>query len=236
MDSVNNALSPLEGIKSTDIDLAAQSVVVETTLPLLNILHTLEGTGLTTVVRGMGGVGGNSGAAVAILKSDDPNINGVVRFVQLGEDSCLIDATVHGISPGLHGFHIHEYGDWSNGCLNAGGHYNPHNVDHGGPDDEVSHVGDLGNLEANAEGKANYRAVITNLNVWDIIGRGIVVHADEDDLGKGGDEGSRTTGNAGGRLACGTIARSPGVFENSKRICLCNGTTIWEEDNDAQYA
>lgn len=79
---------------------------------------------------------------------------------------------------------------------------------HGGPDSEIRHVGDLGNIECTADGKAV-------LNVEDhlcalygpnsIVGRSVVVHAGTDDLGMGGDDESKKTGNAGPRLACGVI-------------------------------
>ncbi|KNC47867.1 uncharacterized protein AMSG_04097 [Thecamonas trahens ATCC 50062] len=233
--AVTKALEKVDGIQESEIDLEGQGVTVVATARLLDLLAALESTGMKTVVLGMGGTKGNLGAAVAILKSDDPNVHGVVRFIQLAEKACLIDATVAGLTPGKHGFHIHEFGDWSNGCINTGGHYNPGGNDHGGPDDDNRHAGDLGNIEAGADGVAVFRTVDRVLNVWDIIGRGIVVHAGEDDLGRGGVPESKTTGNAGGRVACGTIARSAGVFENTKRICKCNGTTIWEED-DLRFA
>lgn len=113
-----------------------------------------------------------------------------------------------GLKQGLHGFHIHEFGDNTNGCISAGPHFNPDKKEHGGPTDAERHVGDLGNVEANAEG-------IAKINIHDkqisltgpnsILGRTVVVHADPDDLGKGGHELSKTTGNAGGRLACAVI-------------------------------
>jgi len=69
-------------------------------------------------------------------------------------------------------------------------------------------VGDLGNIEADENGKADFSIKANRVDLIgdrSVVGRGIVVHADEDDLGKGGDEESLKTGNAGDRLACGVI-------------------------------
>ena len=86
---------------------------------------------------------------------------GVVKFEQTNPFSrTKISATFTGLTPGnKHGFHIHQYGDLSNGCLTAGPHYNPHNMTHGGPDDEVRHVGDLGNVQADSDGNGQYERV-----------------------------------------------------------------------------
>ena len=48
-------------------------------------------------------------------------------------------------------------------------------------------------------------SLVSLIGVNSVIGRAFVVHADEDDLGKGGHSDSLTTGHAGGRLACGVI-------------------------------
>ena len=85
---------------------------------------------------------------------------------------------------------------------------------HGGPDTEVRHVGDLGNVEANADGVANldYEDRLVSLHgVESVIGRSCVCHGKTDDLGQGGDEESTKTGNAGARVACGVIGLS-GAF------------------------
>lgn len=59
-----------------------------------------------------------------------------------------LNGSVSGLPAGKHGFHIHEKGDTGNGCLSAGGHYNPHKLSHGAPDDSNRHIGDLGNIES----------------------------------------------------------------------------------------
>ena len=84
-------------------------------------------------------------------------VSGVVRFDQPHFYSkCKISAEFKNLTPGLHGFHIHQYGDLTNGCTSAGPHYNPFNKEHGGPDMEIRHVGDLGNVEAKEDGNATY--------------------------------------------------------------------------------
>jgi Cu-Zn family superoxide dismutase len=119
-----------------------------------------------------------------------------------------ITGTVTGLRPGKHGFHIHQFGDLSNGCTSAGAHFNPFGKVHGAPGDETRHVGDLGNVDANADGKAEVNItdhLVSLIGPTSVIGRALVVHADVDDLGKGGHELSLTTGNAGGRVGCGVI-------------------------------
>ncbi|VDM71166.1 unnamed protein product [Strongylus vulgaris] len=70
---------------------------------------------------------------------------GVVDLTQIG---CTLAGTIYGLTPGLHGFHVHEIGNLGNGCLAAGSHFNPANMTHGAPSDSIRHVGDLGNVKA----------------------------------------------------------------------------------------
>ncbi|XP_076644396.1 superoxide dismutase [Cu-Zn]-like [Halictus rubicundus] len=144
--------------------------------------------------------------AVCVLQGD---AKGTLFFEQ-ADNSCAVKVTgsVSGLQKGLHGFHIHEFGDNTNGCTSAGPHFNPLGKEHGGPQADVRHVGDLGNVEAGADGVANVNItdkLIQLKGEYSIIGRTLVVHADPDDLGKGGHELSKTTGNAGARLACGVV-------------------------------
>ena len=133
-------------------------------------------------------------------------VKGSILLMQAPGTPTLIKGTITGLKPGAHGFHIHEFGDMSDGCKSMGGHYNPDNVNHG--DLMEGHVGDLGNIEADESGKADFSIQANRVDLIgdrSVVGRGIVVHADADDLGKGGDEESLKTGNAGDRLACGVI-------------------------------
>mgnify|MGYP000933053082 FL=1 len=150
--------------------------------------------------------------AISILYPDGGSgVTGVVSFSQDTPTSKTnIIAHVRGLKPNsLHGFHIHEYGDLTEGCKSAGPHFNPHGKEHGGPLDKERHVGDLGNLKTDDKGVA-YAAMTDELislfGENSVIGRSVVVHADQDDLGRGNYPDSKTTGHSGARIACGVIA------------------------------
>jgi Cu-Zn family superoxide dismutase len=164
-----------------------------------------------------------------VLEHSD-RVQGTVLFKQEPDSPTLIVGRITGLRPGLHGFHVHEFGDLSRGCESAGQHYNPDEVDHG--DIDSGHVGDLGNIIADAEGIAEFSIVAERVDLMgdrSVVGRAIVVHENQDDLGQGGDAESLKTGNAGDRLACGVITlkqtvteaarvpRKPGQPANSKK-------------------
>ncbi len=145
--------------------------------------------------------------AVAELKpTEGSSVTGTVTFEEAADGAVHITGNVSGLTPGKHGFHIHEMGDCSapDGS-SAGGHFNPDGTDHGGPDSATHHVGDLGNLEANDQGAAEYHATYNFLTLKDgphsVIGKAVIVHSGEDDLV------SQPTGGAGSRLACGVIEK-----------------------------
>jgi len=142
---------------------------------------------------------------------------GEITLTQVG-DECRISYVIRGLSQGLHGFHIHEKADFSNGCISAGPHYNPFGKTHGSHKDEERHVGDLGNIKPNKDGVARGTIVDKLIKLdgeHNVIGRSFMVHADPDDLGKGDNSEtgpppvngkcSKATGNAGARIACGEI-------------------------------
>jgi len=152
--------------------------------------------------------------AVVILNVGNTK-SGVTGTIELSQDSdtapVRITGIVNNLTPsGNHGFHVHESGDirGDNPCGSTGGHFNPHGKTHGAPTDSERHVGDLGNIVADASGTTaiditDDKVSLTGPN--SIVGRAFVVHEKTDDEGKGGDEGSLKTGNAGGRIACGLI-------------------------------
>ena len=142
--------------------------------------------------------------AIAIIEN-----HGCVTFKKV-RNGTEIRVLVYGFKPGKHGFHIHEKGSIEKGCDSLCAHYNPFGAKHGGRGDDKAnrHVGDLGNIVVNKKGECNTKFVDNLVQLdgeYSVIGRSIIIHEDEDDLGKGGDEESLKTGNAGKRIACARI-------------------------------
>ncbi len=149
--------------------------------------------------------------AVCVLKGDSPS-TGTVYFEQENENAPIkITVDLQNVTPGEHGFHIHEFGDNTNGCMSSGAHFNPHGKVHGAPNAITRHAGDLGNITAKADGTCKTvisDTLVTLFGPYSVIGRTVVLHADKDDLGLTLHELSKTTGNAGARIACGVIGIS----------------------------
>lgn len=147
----------------------------------------------------------------AIAVFDTKKIRGTVVFTEdLENQTVIIDIDLVGLKKNAkHGFHVHEYGDMSDHCESMCSHFNPFGKSHGGPDSKERHVGDLGNVVSNDYGVAKYRFTDSLIKLRgtksNIIGRGLIIHADEDDLGLGKHEDSLTTGHAGKRIACAVI-------------------------------
>jgi len=142
--------------------------------------------------------------AVAMVRpASGSQVRGEAKFTQVGS-RVRVTAELTGLSPGAHGFHIHEKGDCSAADgMSTGGHFNPQNKKHGAPDTPDRHAGDLGNLTADQSGKATLTMMVDGISVGKgmdgVIGRGLIVHANADDLK------TDPTGNAGGRYGCGVI-------------------------------
>jgi Cu-Zn family superoxide dismutase len=147
--------------------------------------------------------------ATATLESrSDSKVTGKATFNEKN-GRVLMKVVVEGLTPGKHAIHLHENGDCSApDATSAGGHWNPTSELHGQWAHGSFHHGDIGNLVANAQGKAEIhfatdKWTIGDGTATDVVGHSIIVHAKEDDFT------TQPTGNAGGRLACGVIAKNP---------------------------
>ena len=152
--------------------------------------------------------------AIAVFQG---KVKGTATFTEDAEKGVRIDVNISGLKRShKHGFHVHKYGDMTDGCESMCSHFNPHNKNHGCPGKKDRHVGDLGNLITNENGVAKYtfydNVIKLRGSVANIIGRGLIIHADTDDYGEGGHETSLTTGNSGKRIACAVI----GYANNTK--------------------
>lgn len=162
-------------------------------------LSLLLGIGFATSVA----FAGDTTKAIAVLHpTSGSNVAGKVTFTAAG-DQVKIVADITGLTPGKHGFHIHEFGDCSDPKgASAGGHFNPTNHQHGAPDATDRHAGDLGNVEADTSGKAHLELTDKSMKLTGseaIVGHAVIVHEKGDDLK------TQPTGDAGGRVACGVI-------------------------------
>jgi Cu-Zn family superoxide dismutase len=153
-----------------------------------------------------------AGGAMAMARLEPTRGNstaGMAMFHQQGEQ-VMLHVRVEGLKPGAeHGFHVHEKGDCSSGDgLSTGGHFNPLGKPHGAHESAERHAGDLPSLKADAAGRVDARLRLSGVAIGsgptDIVGRGLIVHAQPDDYK------TQPTGNAGARIACGVIVRQGG--------------------------
>ncbi|VDI51962.1 copper chaperone for superoxide dismutase [Mytilus galloprovincialis] len=188
----------------------------------------------------------NLGTAVALMDTGlDSKVKGVVRFVQVDDSTCVVDGTLDGLLPGKYGVYLHEFGDISAGCNSCGDILGK---------SLNKPVGEIGEITSTA-GRAEFRVTNNNFKVWDIIGRSCVLHdqaqltdnrhsqQSEQTIGKNRQKDlckvwdiigrscvlhdqAQSTDN---RLLCGIVARSAGLFQNTKRICACDGVPVWDE-------
>ena len=142
-------------------------------------------------------------AVAHLIVNSENNLKGVIEFTEINGGVTVV-TKVDGLTPGAHGFHIHEVGDCSKADFtSAGGHFNPSKKSHGAHHADPSHAGDLGNLVADKSMKAyttfQTHGVTLGEGENSIIGKAIIIHKDTDDFK------TQPTGNAGGRVACGVI-------------------------------
>lgn len=146
------------------------------------------------------------GASAELAPTQGNQARGTVTF-EPGDEGLRITAHLEGLQPGVHGFHLHENGDCSApDASSAGEHWNPTQQPHGSPQAAQRHLGDLGNVTADADGNAHLSTVVSGLGLeaeHSVMGRAVVVHARPDDFV------TQPSGNAGARVACGVV--KPGL-------------------------
>ena len=146
-----------------------------------------------------------AGNEVAVATFNDSKVKGAVLFLQVGK-SIQVEALCWEMPAGYHGFHIHEFGNLLEGCASLGAHWNPTGHNHGGPQSSERHMGDFGNIQKNRLMRYTIRsATIYGKGKYSLIGRSVVIHEDEDDLGQGDKPDSKTTGGSGARIGCAII-------------------------------
>lgn len=147
----------------------------------------------------------HTAASAVVYPTQDSKVSGIVEFKQ-EKSGVRVTAKITGLTPGLHGFHVHEFGSCnSHDGMCTGGHFNPTNAPHGAPTDHNVHVGDFGNITADSNGNGYYNELNHHIKLsgpHSIIGRSVIIHADPDDLT------TQPTGNSGKRLGCGVIGIS----------------------------
>lgn len=144
---------------------------------------------------------------ICVMQCGKGHRHGVIFLYQ--HDSYVeLDAYIEDVSPGYHGFHVHNSGNVTCGADSLCDHYNPKGKTHGGLDEKESHAGDLGNLYANDERIINARIYCNKFTLSEVFGRSLILHQDEDDLGRGAFEDSLITGHSGKRILWGIIGRN----------------------------
>lgn len=143
-------------------------------------------------------------STAVLAATSGSSVSGSLKFRESKDRVVHISGTVEGLTPGKHGFHIHVNGNCdSPDGMSAGGHYAPAGGRHGAPGSKDRHLGDLGNIEAGADGRAAVDVTAHGISIAlmgaaSVDGRSIVIHAREDDF-------SDPAGNSGARVACGVI-------------------------------
>lgn len=149
-----------------------------------------------------------AGQAVVTLKSaGDMKVSGDLTLTA-ETGGVHVSGSISGLTRGTqHGFHIHESGDCSAADFkSAGGHFNPSNKEHGNPNSDIHHAGDMMNLTVNDSGIATLDVTVPGVTLGDggsddVMNRAIVIHSGPDDYT------SQPAGDSGSRIACGVIAK-----------------------------
>ncbi|CAH8436358.1 unnamed protein product [Dicrocoelium dendriticum] len=208
IDSLKSFLNGLPEISSFDINLSDDVLLVETTASPTKLLKIIQSAGYTAKFCGASSSASGMkncdfGSGVANIIAND-TVYGICRLFQPTDDKLLVDAAVSNLPPERKFLlAVHRFGDLSKGADSCGDVF----------DQPPLSSGELGILNSDTGGRGELFAENTNLKLWDLIGRAVVLH----------DVGTRSP------VACGIVARSAAVRSNRKRVCTCSGLTIWEE-------
>jgi Cu-Zn family superoxide dismutase len=146
----------------------------------------------------------HEGATIELTPVSGSSVKGEIRAEQR-EDGVWFTGDVQGLSPGPHGIHIHEKGDCSApDAKSAGAHFEPATKLHGAPTAAEHHAGDMGNIEADADGTATVALLAKDTTLTGeraVLGRALIIHSGPDDFV------TQPSGNSGAPVACGVIRK-----------------------------
>ncbi|KAI3405815.1 hypothetical protein KGF56_001422 [Candida oxycetoniae] len=226
VESISQALKPLEGVTKFDIDLNKNLVTTEGTIPPSSIVRAIQKTGRDAIIRG---TGKPDSAAVCILESFDEKdfkqpVKGLARIVEVSDGNSIIDLTVNGLPRGVYYPSIRCSGNISQGALSTGGiFYKLDAIKVDQPSNLTTTINSIGaaliSNNNNEELFFGQSFLSAKLSVNELIGRSIVL--------------SRLQDKVTSDSLCGVIARSAGAWENDKQVCSCSGKTVWQERTDA---
>lgn len=149
-------------------------------------------------------------AMTSLRPTTGSTAQGTVHMQELADGSVEVEVDLTGVPPGVHGFHVHAFGNCGDDGNAAGGHFNPMSMPHAAPDAASHHAGDFGNVTAAANGEVHTRFTTRSITVSEgersAVGKAVILHANPDDLT------TQPTGNAGGRIACGVVALHTGTM------------------------
>lgn len=176
------------------------------------LLTTLAGS--ISLVLSAGSFAGHheEGKEVMMKNLETGNAIGTVMVSSHDDDGVVFTPKLSGLTPGVHGFHVHQNGDCSSAMKDgkkvlggaAGGHFDPENTDkHSAPWSERGHEGDLPVLYVNEEGEATQPIFAPELELEDIEGRALMIHAGGDNYS----DSPKKLGGGGERVACGVIGK-----------------------------
>ena len=240
VEKVEKSVLSLEGVIQVSASLGTNTVRVLATSSVKTVEEKIASTGYKTRLVGQGNVElfnerlaerlgmdlrtlRQSLAAVAEFKGEayqHGSCKGVVRFVQVNEETATFEADVLGLEKGKkYKLRVRMYGDTTRGVESCGEVYQ--NTNENEREEEIL-LGEMCAVQAMEDGSITASLQLPKkFFVWDIIGRALCI----EEVVAGNEEGE-------GLRVAAVLARSAGVGENLKKVCQCDGTVIWESSPD----